>query len=179
MQALLATDETREQTQTLTEGGRTHTTSYLYSQDRYFLFAKATLFGNVAELSGSKGLKNESDAGSALAKKLEQYVKKNYWQLAARRELFHNASPDVPVEELGLEWIRREIARRVEASGSEVQLAEWSGPTLTLVVGSDEFRFPFPASGFEPCSMNIDCQRKIVDQVMSLLEEPLRNKKAR
>lgn len=177
VQALLRTDETRDRMQTAHAGNRSHTSVYMVAEDSYYLYAKATLFGSMMELRGPDGKKDERDAASALAKELERRVKEKYWRLAERRELFHDPSTEVPVEELGLEWMRLEITRRVEAMGFEVELAEWSGSTLSLVIGGDEFRFPFPANGFEPCSRDIDCQGEIVAQVMNVLEEPLGRRK--
>ena len=170
LKALFVEDENRSDLRTSVMGTMRHTSEYLVDGQRYTFYAVVTLLGNVVELKGS-GERKEADAASTVVKELDRYVKKNYWQLLERRELWHASR--TPPEELGREWIGQEIARRVEALGARVDSAEWRGETLVVTMSSDEFHFPFSADGFEDCVRTMECQHLMVRQIMEHLEKAL------
>ncbi len=173
IKALLVEDENLSEARTSVMGPNTHTSEYLVTGPRYTFYALVTIFGNVVELTGS-GRRKDADAASALVKELDGYLKKNYWQLLERRELWHSSG--VPAEELGLEWIAQEVTRRVEALGRTVGSIEWSKQTLAVGIEPNEFQFPFPPSGFDECVRTVECQHLMVEQIMDHLEQALGKK---
>ena len=170
LKALFVEHENRSEIRTSVMGNRSHTSEYLADGQRYTFYAVATLFGNVVEFEGS-GERKEADAASTLVKELDRYVKKNYWQLLERRELWHASR--TPPKELGREWIGQEISRRVEALGARVDSAEWTGETLVVTMSSNEFHFPFSPDGFEDCVRTMECQHLMVGQIMEHMEKAL------
>jgi hypothetical protein len=173
VKALFMENENRSERRTSVMGANRHTSEYLVAGERYSFYAVATLFGGLVELRGS-GARKERDAASALVKELDRYVKKNYWQLLERRELWQASR--APTQELGREWIGKEVARRVEALGARVNSAEWSRETLVVTIDADEFRFPFSPNGFDDCVRAMECQHLMVTQIMEHLEKALDKK---
>ncbi len=170
VKALFVEDENRSESRTSRMGTASHTSTYLHAGPRYRFYAVATLFGNVVELTGS-GERKEGDAASALVKELDRYVKKNYWQLLERRELWQASR--TPPEELGREWILQEVTRRVEAMGARVGSVAWSNQTFIVKIDRDEFQFPFSPNGFDDCVRAVECERQMVEQIMGHIEEAL------
>jgi hypothetical protein len=170
LKALFIEDENRSDARTSRMGDLSHTSEYIVDQQRFTFYAVATLFGNATELRGA-GERKEKDAASALVRQLALYVKKNYWQLLERQEL--GPASGVPTEQVGREWIVREIMRRVEALGASTSSVEWANQTLVVGIEPSEFQFPFSPSGFDDCLRTVECQRQMVEQVMDHLERAL------
>lgn len=171
VKALLVEGENRSELRTSVMGARSHTSHYIVADSRHYLYAAVTFFGSEGELTGSGKRKDEMEAASDLARDLERYVKKNYWELTERRELWRES--EAPSAGLGREWIQAEVARRVETLGARVHSSEWSRETLVLRIDEDEFRFPFPPSGFAECVRALECQQLMVNQIVEHLEGPL------
>jgi hypothetical protein len=170
LKALFVENENRSDSRTSVMGPLSHTSDYLVAGSRYHFYAVATLFGSAVEFTGS-GERKEKDAASTLVGELDRYVKKNYWQLVERRQIWH--ASHVPAEDLGREWIGQEITRRVEALGARVGSVAWTNQTLVVAMDANEFQFPFPPDGFDECVRTVECQRLMVKQIMDHLEQAL------
>ncbi len=153
--------------------GATPESGLLFGQpgEHHVLTASLTLFGSVLAVSASSHRDAEKGAAYALAKMIQQRIKRNYREMIERRELSRELSPQDSGPQIGRAWIAGEITRRAEEIELRILSVEWVESTLVLTTQHDELRFPFPREDFEECLANFDCQHQIVNHVVEILED--------
>ena len=89
LEAYWVREETRIHDQRHVAGGNSHTMQVTEIYGNHSLRSTTTIVGVPREMTGSKlkrGKGSAKDAADDLAKRLERYVKENYWELEERRQ---------------------------------------------------------------------------------------------